>query len=83
MKMIREKINVTYSVVEMGKIKCIYAFDWPQVQRTNALWILNFKNKLTFIVEQLAEKRAPNRAVYTHINIFAQVLNAHFGSSFD
>ena len=56
-------VNTPLSVVEMGKMKCLYAFDQPGVRGAKAFWAVNFKNKLAFIVKQLTEKRAPNRAV--------------------
>ena len=58
------------TVMKMRKMKCLYAFDQPGVQGAKAFWVANFKNKPTFIVNQLTEKRAPNGAVYININIF-------------
>ena len=52
-------------------MKCLYAFDQPEVQGTTAFWVVNFKNRLTFIVAPITEKRAPDGAVYININIFA------------
>ena len=51
-------------------MKCPYAFDQPGVQGAKAFWVANFKNKLTFIVKQLIEKRAPKGAVYIDIKNF-------------
>ena len=64
-------LSVSWSVVEMGKLKDLYMplTSW-RFRAPRLFWLVYFKNKLTFVVEQLTEKRAPNRAEYIYINIF-------------
>ena len=36
--------KVTFeAVVEMGKFKCLYAFDQPEVHGSKVFWVVNFK----------------------------------------